>query len=81
MRRVFNISLLSIHNFLLQWLDPIGQNVINSIYDFSAYELFSPLLGVYIYSHTDTYIYIINEYMIDFIYLMPWKFVNDMRFH
>ena len=23
----------------------------------------------------------INKYMLDFIYLMPWKFVDDFRFH
>ena len=24
---------------------------------------------------------IINKYILDFIYLMPWKFVYDLRFH
>ena len=34
-------------------------------------------------SHIYIYIYIImiNKYILDFIYLMPWKFVCDLRFH
>ena len=27
------------------------------------------------------YIYIIKEYILDFIYFIPWKFVCDLRFH
>ena len=26
-------------------------------------------------------IIIINKYILDFIYLMPWKFVCNLRFH
>ena len=33
---------------------------------------------IYIYNNNNIYN---NKYILDFIYLMPWKFVSDLKLH
>ena len=54
--------------------------VTNSLCGFKANQVWYNLESAQ-YLWLSYYIIIINEYIKDFIYLMPWKFVCNLRFH